>query len=59
MIQPRLETVQSRIETFEDAFLAHIVLEDGRTVGEIAIPGIAAIYQGSNVPLLPPPERMQ
>ncbi len=56
-IKAKLEAVESKIESFEDAFLAHIILDDGRTVGEIAIPRIAAIYAGSDVPLLPSPGR--
>lgn len=43
-----------KIESFEEAFLAHIVLPDGATVGSHAIPAIAASYKGEKlVPLLP------
>jgi hypothetical protein len=54
-IKAKLEAVESHIESFEDAFLAHIILDDGRTVGEVTIPRLAQIYAGENVPLLPPP----
>jgi hypothetical protein len=56
-IKAKLESVESKIETFEEAFLAHIVMPDGRTVGEHAIPTIASIYQSGQVqPLLPAPQ---
>lgn len=54
-IKAKLESVESRIETFESAFMAHIVMPNGQTIGEIAVPRIAQIYAGSDVPLLPPP----
>lgn len=55
-IKAKLESVEASIETFEEAFLAHVVLPDGKTVGEHAGPMIAESYQrGSIVPLLPPP----
>lgn len=55
-VKAKLESVESKIETFEEAFLAHIVLPDGATVGSHAIPAIAASYKGEKlVPLLPGP----
>lgn len=45
-IKAKLEAVESGITTFEAEFLAHIVLPTGRTVGETAIPAIAAAYEG-------------
>lgn len=55
-IKAKLESVESKIETFEEAFLAHVVMPDGKTVGEHAVPMIARSYQdGSMVALLPPP----
>lgn len=33
-IKAKMESVVSRIETFEEAFLAHIVMDDGETVYE-------------------------
>jgi hypothetical protein len=48
--------VEAKIETFEEAFLAHVVLPDGKTVGEHALPAVAAIYKGGQLtPLLPKP----
>lgn len=37
-IKAKLEACAVGITTFEQEFLAHIVLQDGRTVGEAAIP---------------------
>lgn len=55
-IKAKLESVESGIETFEDAFLAHIQMPDGQTVAEHVRPRIAAAYEsGSMQPLLPGP----
>ncbi|MCB1460941.1 MAG: hypothetical protein KDJ90_00580 [Nitratireductor sp.] len=55
-IKAKLESVESGIETFEDAFLAHIQMPDGKTVSEHVKPRIASAYEtGSMQPLLPAP----
>jgi hypothetical protein len=55
-IKAKLESVESGIETFEDAFLAHIQMPDGLTVGEHVRPRIKQVYDGGEMtPLLPPP----
>jgi hypothetical protein len=55
-IKAKLESVESKIETFEEAFLAHVVMPDGLTVGQHAAPRIAAVYKGGEMQgLLPPP----
>jgi hypothetical protein len=38
VIKAKLEAVERGIETFDEAFLAHIVTKDGRTYGEIHLP---------------------
>lgn len=43
-IKAKLEIVQSGITTFEEEFMAHTVMPDGRTVAEHAIPRIAQSY---------------
>lgn len=54
VIKAKLEAVASGITTFEDEFLAHIVLPGGQTVSEIVRPAIADAYdKGYVVPLLP------
>lgn len=60
VIKAKLEAVESGITTFEDEFLAHIMMPDGQTVGGHIKPTIAAWYaSGKVVPLLPPPPRGQ
>ena len=51
-IKAKLECVESGIETFEHAFMANIVLPDGRTVAEHVAPGIAEAYRTGKVPLM-------
>lgn len=55
VIKAKLESVESEIETIEEAFLPHIVMPTGRTVYEEIKQPVALNYQGQNVPLLPPP----
>lgn len=57
-IKAKLESVEAGIETFEEAFLSHVVMPDGQTVGEHAIPKVAAIYKsGTMQALLPAPPK--
>lgn len=37
-VKAKLEAVECKITSFEEEFLAHLVLPDGRTVGRTAIP---------------------
>ncbi|MFN3247707.1 hypothetical protein [Roseibium album] len=53
-IKGKLESAERGIETFEDAFLANIVMPDGRTVSDHTVPAIESHYSGdARVPLLP------
>lgn len=53
VIKAKLESVESGIETFEQAFLGNIVLPGGQTVAEWMIPQIASAYNtGAMPPLL-------
>lgn len=55
-IKGKLESAERGIETFEEAFLANIVMPDGRTVSEHTTPMIENHYAGrTDVPLLPSP----
>ncbi len=45
VIKAKLESVESGVETFEQAFLAHVVLADNRTVYEQVAAPIAIAYQ--------------
>jgi len=59
VIKAKLEAVESGITTFEDEFMAHIVMPDGQTVATHVKPRIAQAYEsGSMTPLLPPPGRL-
>jgi hypothetical protein len=51
IIKGKLEAAESGIETFEDAFMAHIVLPSGMTVSENVTPLIANAYK-TNGPLM-------
>ena len=56
-IKAKLEAVEAGIETFEDAFLAHIQMPDGLSVADHVKPRIAAAYEsGTMQPLLPAPK---
>ena len=56
-MKAKLESIESGIETFEDAFLAHIQMPDGQTISEHVRPRIASAYEtGSMQPLLPAPK---
>ena len=58
-IKAKLVSVQSGIESFEDAFLAHVVMPDDSTISDHVRPRIASAYSdGKMVPLLPNPPSM-
>lgn len=60
VIKAKLEAVESGITSFEDEFLAHVVMPDGKTVATHIKPRIAEAYEhGSMLPLLPAPSRPQ
>ncbi len=53
MIKAKLEAVESGIVTLEDEFLAHLVLPNGRTVGEEMMPKVLKSIEGGDaMPLL-------
>jgi hypothetical protein len=49
-IKAKLETAESGISTFEEEFLAHIVLPNGQTAAQLALPAIASSYEKGCVP---------
>lgn len=51
-IKSKLESVESGIEQFDEAFMAQIVLPDGRTMAEYAMPQIAKSYTSGTMPPL-------
>lgn len=57
-IKAKLEAVEAGITSFEEEFLAHVVMPNGRTVGDWAIPAVErALRDGKMPPLLPAGER--
>lgn len=51
-IKSRLVSIDEKVETFEQAFLSHIITNDGQTVGEILIPQLPASIRNSEIKLL-------
>lgn len=60
VVKAKLEAVEAGITTFDDEFLAHILLPKGETVGEWMKPQVAEAYRigtmPSLLPMLPAPE---
>lgn len=54
VVKAKLEAVESGIVGFEDEFMAHIVMPDGKTVAEHARPMIAEAYKTGKVAALLP-----
>jgi hypothetical protein len=48
-IKAKLESVESKIETFDEAFLAHVVMPGGQTVYEASKDQIAIAYQNGKM----------
>jgi len=51
VIKAKLEAVESHIATFEDEFLAHVLLPNQQTVAEYIGPTIAQIYETGRMPM--------
>ena len=51
-IKAKLEAASIGISTFEDEFMAHIVMPDGSTIGENIRPRIASAYRDGKMPPL-------
>ena len=51
-IKAKLVSIEENIETFEQAFLAHIVMNDGRTVGASIIPRLPEAVGQAEIKLL-------
>lgn len=50
VIKAKLEAVENEIATFEQEFLAHIVLPNQQTVGEFILPTVAYVYETGKMP---------
>jgi hypothetical protein len=53
VIKAKLEAVENSISTFEEEFLAHIVLPNDKTVADYVVPQVAAMYQSGRMLALP------
>lgn len=51
-IKAKLESAHSKIETFDEAFLAQIVLANGKTIGEVTAPQLAHVTVDAKAPLM-------
>jgi hypothetical protein len=58
VIKAKMESVETGIATFEEEFLAHIVMPNDKTVAELILPQIAESYSSGRMPLAlgPAPE---
>jgi hypothetical protein len=54
VVKAKLEAVESGITTFEEEFLAHIVLPGGQRVGTWLIPQVGKAYETGHMPPLLP-----
>ena len=54
VIKAKLEAVESGITTFENEFLANIVLPDGQIVSDFMLPQIEHCYITGKMPVLLP-----
>jgi hypothetical protein len=54
VIKAKLEAVEAGVSTFEEEFLAHTLLPDGRTVGDFMLPQVEAAYESGKMPALLP-----
>ncbi len=52
VIKAKLEGILAGITTFEEEFLAFLVLPDNRTVGEFILPQIEAAYELGDMPAM-------
>lgn len=52
VIKAKLEAVEAGVSTFEEEFMANIVLPSGQTMAEYALPQIAQAYESNTMPSL-------
>jgi hypothetical protein len=51
-IKAKLEAVESGIESFDEAFLSHIVMPNGQTMAEHSLPYVREAYESGKMPPL-------
>lgn len=52
VVKAKLEAVESKIATFDQEFMAHVVLPDGRTISQVILPQIEHAYLTGKMPPL-------
>lgn len=57
VVKAKLEAVETGITSFEEEFLAHIVLPSGETVGQWAQPQLEEVYATGEMPAIMPGSR--
>lgn len=51
-IKGRLESVAAGIETFDEAFMSHIIMPDGRSLAQVLVPQVKTMYETGKMPPL-------
>ncbi len=51
-VKAKLESVESGIVSFEEAFMAHVVMPNKQTVGQVLLPQIKSAYESGKMPPL-------
>jgi hypothetical protein len=59
VVKAKLEAVTTGITSFEDEFLAHMVLPNGTTVGDFMGPQLVDVYEHGQMPALLPGTRAE
>ena len=54
VIRAKFEVIESGVSSFDDEFMAHIVLPNGQTAGDWALSQIEAAYRSGQMPALLP-----
>ncbi len=55
VVKAKLEAIECGFTTFEDEFLATVIMKNGQTVGEYARPQLQGLSMGDSLRLLPAP----
>lgn len=50
VIKAKLESIDAGIETFDEAFMPHLLLPNGQRFGDWAAPSIVEIYESGDMP---------
>lgn len=54
VVKAKLEAIETGIATFDEEFMAHIVLPSGGTVGDFMLPQVASAYAHGTLPAMLP-----